>query len=157
MKPITPCLWFDGVAEEAARFYTGIFPDSGIDTVVHYGPEVPDQEGRVLTVGFRLNGQPWTALNGGPVFTLSDAISMEVHCESVEEVDRYWDALVDGGVEQPCGWLKDRYGVSWQVIPPGVREWLTSPDAEARSRVARAVYATHGKLDAVALETAYRG
>ncbi|MCO5556178.1 hypothetical protein L7F22_009722 [Adiantum nelumboides] len=92
-----------------------------------------------------------------PVFTLSEAISMEVHCESVEEVDRYWDALVDGGVEQPCGWLKDRYGVSWQVIPPGVREWLTSPDAEARSRVARAVYATHGKLDAVALEKAYRG
>jgi predicted 3-demethylubiquinone-9 3-methyltransferase (glyoxalase superfamily) len=157
MKPITPCLWFDGVAEEAARFYTGIFPDSGIDTVVHYGPEVPDQEGRVLTVGFRINGQPCTALNGGPAFTLSEAISMEVHCESVEEVDRYWDALVDGGVEQPCGWLKDRYGVSWQVIPPGVREWLTSPDAEARSRVARAVYATHGKLDAVALEKAYRG
>ncbi|MEJ8281556.1 VOC family protein [Pseudonocardia spirodelae] len=157
MKPITPCLWFDGVAEEAARFYTGIFPDSGIDAVLHYGPEVPDQEGQVLTVSFRINGQPCTALNGGPMFTFSEAISMEVHCESVEEVDRYWAALTEGGSEQPCGWLKDRYGLSWQVVPPGLLDWLSSPDTAARSRVASAVFATHGKLDAVALEKAFRG
>ncbi|MFP5068402.1 VOC family protein [Pseudonocardia nantongensis] len=106
MKTITPCLWFDGLAEEAAQHYTSIFPDSGIDDVSHYGPEWPEKQGQILTVSFRINGQPYTALNGGPEFTFSEAVSMEVHCESAEEVDRIYDALVDGGSPQPCGWLK---------------------------------------------------
>lgn len=157
MKPITPCLWFDGVAREAAEHYTAIFPDSGIDAVAHYGPEWPDKEGEVLTVAFRINGQPYTALNGGPEFTFSEAVSLEVHCESAEEVDRMYDALVDGGSPQPCGWLKDRFGVSWQVIPPGLSEMLTSDDAAARGRVATVVFATHGKLDTRALQDAFAG
>ena len=157
MKTITPCLWFDGVAEAAADYYTSVFPDSHIDGTTRYGPEAPEHEGRVLTVAFRINGQPYTALNGGPEFTFSEAISMEVHCESAEEVDRIYDTLVDGGTPQPCGWLKDRFGVSWQVIPPGLPAWLNSSDAQARSRVAEVLFATHGKLDTAALEAAYRG
>lgn len=157
MKTITPCLWFDGRAEEAAQHYTSIFPDSGIDDVSYYGPEWPEKQGQVLTVSFRINGQPWTALEGGPEFTFSEAISMEVHCESAEEVDRIYDALVDGGSPQPCGWLKDRFGVSWQIIPPGLLEWLGSDDAEARQRVAKVLFATHGKLDTAALRAAYEG
>lgn len=157
MKTITPCLWFDGDAEQAAQHYTSIFPDSGIDGVSHYGPEWPEKQGQVLTVSFRINGQPCTALNGGPEFTFSEAVSLEVHCESAEEVDRIYDALVDGGSAQPCGWLKDRYGLSWQIIPPDLLDWLNSPDRDAAARVGKVLFATHGKLDTAALRAAYEG
>lgn len=157
MRTITPCFWFDGVAEEAARYYTSIFPDSGIDATTYYGPEIPDKQGQVLTVSFRINGQTYTALNGGPQFPFTEAISLEVHCESAEEVDRFYDALADGGATQPCGWLTDRYGLSWQIIPPGLPQWLGSDDREAAARVTAVVLATHGKLDTDALRAAYEG
>ena len=158
MSAVTPFLWFDDSAEEAVTFYTALIPDSAVVSIDRYPDEVPGMGGKVMHVHFRLGGRDYYGMDAGPQFPFTEAFSLYVPCRDQAEVDRYWDALTaDGGQEQPCGWLKDRYGVSWQVIPPGVREWLTSPDAEARSRVARAVYATHGKLDAVALEKAYRG
>ncbi|MFP5021378.1 VOC family protein [Pseudonocardia phyllosphaerae] len=156
MRPIRTCFWFDGVAEEAAKHYTSIFPDSSVDGVLHHGPE-SDRSGEVLTVSFTINGQPCTGLNGGPEFTFSEAISLEVPCDTAEEVDRFYDALVEGGSPQPCGWLTDRFGVSWQVIPPRLLEYLGSDDAQARGRVAEVLFATHGKLDTAALDAAWRG
>ncbi|GAA1403150.1 VOC family protein [Pseudonocardia kongjuensis] len=157
MRTITPCLWFDGRAEEAARFYTSVFPDSGIDEITHYGPEIPEREGQVLTVSFRLGGQQYTALDGGPEFTFSEAVSLEVHCDTADEVDHFYDSLVQGGTTQPCGWLKDRFGFSWQIVPPGLLGWLNGPDPDAAGRVAKVLYATHGKLDTAALRAAYEG
>ncbi|MGH3723885.1 MAG: VOC family protein [Mycobacterium sp.] len=118
MPTITPCLWFDARAEEAAKFYVSVFPNSRILEVTHYGPNTPMPEGTVLTVEFELDGQRYTALNAGPQFTFDEAVSFQIDCASQEEVDRYWEALTaDGGQESQCGWLKDKFGLSWQVVP----------------------------------------
>ncbi len=131
---ISPCLWFDNQAEAAAQFYTGIFPDSRITQTTYYrGEQVAEvsgmPEGSVLTVTFELLGVPFTALNGGPLFKFSEAISLQVHCDTQDEIDKYWAALNEGGdpAAQQCGWLKDRYGLSWQIVPAIMSELLTDP------------------------------
>ena len=158
MKPITPCLWFDGQAEQAATFYTGIFPDGRIDSVDRSPAEVPSGEkGSVLTVNFTINGMRFVGLNGGPDFAFNEAVSFMVHCEDQVEVDRYWDALLDGGGEPgPCGWLKDRFGVSWQVIPKQLLETIGGADAAGAERAMQAMLKMQ-KLDVAALEAAYAG
>jgi predicted 3-demethylubiquinone-9 3-methyltransferase (glyoxalase superfamily) len=158
MSKITPCLWFDGQAEEAAAFYTSIFPDSRIGGVHRSPGDTPSgPEGSVLTVDFELAGQPYIALNGGPDFTFNEAISLSIECEDQAEVDRYWEALTaDGGEPSVCGWLKDRFGVSWQVVPKIMPELLNSSD---RAGAARALEAMLGmtKLDVARLREAYEG
>ena len=139
MQKITPCLWFDTQGEEAARFYTSVFPNSRIVEVTRYGSAGPRREGLVMTVTFELDGQTFTALNGGPDFTFDEAISFEVSCESQEEVDSYWSTLSEGGEEGPCGWLKDRFGVSWQIIPTALPRLLADPDQEKAQRVMAAM------------------
>ena len=139
MKPITPCLWFDTEGEEAAEFYTSVFPNSKIGTITRYGTAGPRAEGTVMTVSFELNGQPFIALNGGPDFTFNEAISLEVLCENQEEVDRYWETLSEGGEEGPCGWLKDRFGVSWQITPTRLYELIQDPDREKAQRAMEAM------------------
>jgi len=137
-QKIAPCLWFDGQAEDAAKFYTGIFPNSKIVVVSRYGEagrEIHGQEpGTVLTVAFELDGQPFTALNGGPQFKFSEAISFQIYCKDQREVDSYWQKLTAGGQEQPCGWLRDRFGVSWQVVPTALLDLLQDPDPGRASR-----------------------
>jgi predicted 3-demethylubiquinone-9 3-methyltransferase (glyoxalase superfamily) len=128
MQKLTPCLWFDTGGEEAATFYTSVFPNSKILEVTRYGSAGPRAEGMVMTVSFELDGQTFTALNGGPDFTFSEAISFEVSCDSQEEVDRLWSTLSEGGEEGPCGWLKDKFGVSWQIVPKVLIELLTDAD-----------------------------
>ena len=125
MKHITPCLWFDTEGEEAAEFYTSVFPNSKIVDISHYGSAGPRDEGTVMTVNFELNGQPFITLNGGPDFTFNEAVSLEVICEDQDEVDHYWEALTEGGEEGPCGWLKDRFGLSWQIVPRRLYELLS--------------------------------
>src|SRR5918998_6701822 len=137
MQKITPCLWFDTEGEEAAKFYTSVFPNSRIVHVARYGSAGPRPEGMVMTVSFELEGQPFTALNGGPDFTFDEAISFEVSCETQEEVDAYWSTLSEGGEEGPCGWLKDRFGLSWQVVPNRLSELLSTPDAGVAERTAQ--------------------
>ena len=158
MSKITPCLWFDGQAEEAAAFYTSIFPDSRIVRVNRSPGDTPSgPEGSVLTVDFELAGQPYIALNGGPEFTFNEAISLSIDCGDQAEVDRYWEALTaNGGEPSVCGWLKDRFGVSWQVVPKIMPELLNSPD---RAGAARALEAMLGmtKLDVAQLRDAYEG
>ena len=139
MKDITPCLWFDTEGEEAAKFYTSVFPNSRIVHVSYYGSAGPRAEGTVLTVDFELDGQKFVALNGGPEFTFSEAISFQVGCESQEEVDAYWSKLSEGGEEGPCGWLKDRFGLSWQIVPTRLIELLGDPDREKSQRVMAAM------------------
>jgi len=139
MKRLTPCLWFDTEAEDAARFYTSVFPNSRIVDLSRYGPAAPRPEGMVMTATFELDGQRFVALNGGPNFTFNEAISFQVSCENQGEVDRYWDALSDGGEPGPCGWLKDRFGVSWQVIPTVLSELLGDPDRDRSQRVMQAM------------------
>jgi predicted 3-demethylubiquinone-9 3-methyltransferase (glyoxalase superfamily) len=135
MQTITPCLWFDTEAEDAASFYTSVFPDSRIVEVQRYGPAGPRREGMVMTVEFELDGRRFVALNGGPDFTFNEAVSFMVPCASQAEVDRYWTRLSEGGEEGPCGWLKDRYGVSWQIVPNALMEYLSDPDRERSQRV----------------------
>jgi len=136
IKNITPCLWFDNQAEEAAKFYTSVFENSRIDSIQRYGNEGFDihgqQEGSVMTVSFYLNGQPFTALNGGPIFRFSEAISFQVFCESQEEVDYYWNRLSEDGEEGQCGWLKDKFGLSWQIVPSILPELLKDPHKAGR-------------------------
>jgi predicted 3-demethylubiquinone-9 3-methyltransferase (glyoxalase superfamily) len=142
---ITPCLWFDNQAEEAARYYTGIFKNSKIGKISRYGEAGKEIHGRppgsVMTVEFELEGQKFTALNGGPVFTFNEAISFQIGCETQQEIDYYWDRLTKGGDEraQQCGWLKDKYGVSWQVVPAMLAELFTDPDREKTDRVMEAL------------------
>jgi predicted 3-demethylubiquinone-9 3-methyltransferase (glyoxalase superfamily) len=156
---ITPCLWFDGQAEEAVGLYTSVFPNSGIANVVRYGKEAAQVSGRpegsVLTIAFQLDGQAFTALNGGPLFRFTEAISLAVNCETQQEVDHYWDRLSAGGDEkaQQCGWLKDRYGLSWQVVPALLIELLTHPDPETVRRASQAMM-TMKKIDLAALRRA---
>ncbi len=139
MQKITPCLWFDTEGEEAARFYTSVFPNSRIVDVAHYGEAGPRPAGTVMTVSFELDGQGFVALNGGPEFTFNEAISFQVNCETQEEVDAFWSALSEGGEEGPCGWLKDKYGVSWQIVPTALPRLLADPDREKSQRVMAAM------------------
>jgi predicted 3-demethylubiquinone-9 3-methyltransferase (glyoxalase superfamily) len=140
MPKIIPCLWFDGQAEAAAELYTSIFPDSKILEVTHYGPASPGVEGSVMTVTFSLDGQEYLALNGGPQFSFTEAISLQIHCADQEEADRYWYGLTDGGEEGPCGWLKDRFGVSWQVTPTALLDLLKDPDPGRAQRATQAMF-----------------
>ena len=160
VQKITPCLWFDNQAEEAAKFYVSLFENSAMGGVTRYGKEGFEVHGRpegsVLTVSFRLEGQEFTALNGGPHFKFSEAISFVVRCETQTEVDRYWDKLGDGGDQraQQCGWLKDKYGVSWQIVPAALFEMMSGTDRIKSERVMRAVLQMK-KLDVAALRRAY--
>ena len=153
-----PCLWFNGQAEEAAAFYTGIFPNSRVDKVTRAAADNPSgKKGDVLTVDFTLDGEPFNGLNGGPDFRFNESISFIVDCADQAEVDRYWDALVaDGGEHGPCGWLKDRFGVSWQIVPRRLYELLEGPDAAASERAMQAMLQM-GKLHVETLERAYAG
>ena len=153
MRKITPCLWFDTEGEEAATFYTSVFPDSRIVEIARYGSAGPRPEGMVMTVSFELDGQKFIALNGGPEFTFNESISFEVECDTQEEVDAFWSKLSDGGEEGPCGWLKDRYGVSWQIVPRRLTELLQDPDREKSQRVMRAMLGMK-KIEVEALERA---
>ena len=153
MKGITPCLWFDTEGEEAAKFYTSVFPNSKIVDVAHYGEAGPRPEGMVMVVNFELNGHKFIALNGGPDFTFNEAISLEVNCETQDEVDTYWSKLSEGGEEGPCGWLKDKYGVSWQIVPTRLTELIADPDREKSQRVMRAMLSMK-KIEIDALERA---
>ena len=159
---IQPCFWFDDQGEEAARFYTGIFPNSRILSTTRYSDTGQEVHGRpagsVMTVVFELDGHRFTALNGGPHFTFNEAVSLEVHCANQEEVDYYWERLGEGGDPraQQCGWLKDRFGVSWQIVPRRLYELLEGPDADASARAMTAMLAM-GRLDVAELERAYEG
>ncbi len=157
MPKIVPNLWFDTEAEEAAELYCSIFPNSRIVHVSRYTDVTPDRVGTVLTVDFELDGTRFTGLNGGPQFTFDEAVSFLVECEDQAEVDRYWDALTaDGGEESQCGWLKDRFGLSWQIVPRGFNEMIASDDTAAVDRALRAMF-TMRKLDLAALQAAYDG
>ena len=153
MPKITPCLWFDTQGEEAARFYTSIFPNSRIVDVAHYGEAGPREAGTVMVVRFELDGQELVALNGGPEFTFDEAISFQIDCADQEEVDRYSEALTDGGEQGPCGWVKDRFGLSWQVVPARLIELLGDPD-EAKAQRAMAAMLEMRKIDIAAVEAA---
>lgn len=156
MTQITPMLWFDTQAEDAARFYVSLFPNSEVTHISHYTDAGPRERGMVLTVEFTLDGQRFTALNGGPEFTFSEAISFVISCKDQEEVDSYWSKLTDGGEEGPCGWLKDRFGLSWQVVPAGFEELMTDPDEGRRDRAMRAMLSMK-KLDLAAIKAAADG
>ena len=139
MQKITPCLWFDTQGEEAAKLYTSVFPNSRIVEIARYGEAGPRPEGTVMTVSFELDGRSFVALNGGPEFTFSEAISFQVSCKDQEEVDAYWSKLSEGGEEGPCGWLKDKFGLSWQIVPTRLIELLRDPDQEKAQRVMEAM------------------
>ena len=156
MTTIQTCLWYDTQAEEAARFYVSLLPDSRIRDVTYYGAGAPMPEGTVLTITFDLAGRPFMALNGGSYVTFNEAHSMLIECETQDEIDRLWDALLDGGSAQQCGWLKDRYGLSWQIVPASLQSMLTGGDKAASDRVMAAMMGMV-KLDSAVLEKAYRG
>lgn len=158
MQKITPFLWFDDKAEEAAEFYTSIFTDSKIENITRYdeaGAKVSGrEEGSVMTVEFQLQGQSFTALNGGPIFKFSEAISFVINCDTQEEVDHLWEKLSEGGSKSQCGWLKDKYGVSWQVVPVILGELMSGPDP-IRTKKVMAAMLKMNKLDIAALKQAY--
>lgn len=160
MQKISPCLWFDDKGEEAAKFYTSVFKDSKIGDVTRYGKEGYEihgkEEGTVMTVEFEIEGQKFLGLNGGPIFKFNEAISFQVYCETQEEVDYYWEKLSEGGDEkaQICGWLKDKYGVSWQIVPIILIKMLKDKDSEKSQRVMKAMLQMH-KLDISTLKKAY--
>ena len=139
MQKLTPCLWFDTEGEDAAKFYTSIFPSSRIVKTSYYGSAGPRLEGSVMTVEFELDGRRFVALNGGPQYTFSEAISFQIACETQEEVDEYWAKLSEGGEEGPCGWLKDKFGLSWQIVPSALPRLLGDPDREKAQRVMTAM------------------
>ena len=156
MPRITPNLWFDTQGKEAAEFYCSVFPNSKINDITHYGEAGPREAGMVLTVEFELDGQPFTALNGGPEFTFDEAISFLINCKDQDEVDYYWAKLSQGGEEGPCGWLKDKFGGSWQVVPEGMVEALNDPDQERAQRAMRAMLGMK-KIDVAAIRAAADG
>jgi predicted 3-demethylubiquinone-9 3-methyltransferase (glyoxalase superfamily) len=156
MPRIVPNLWFDTQALDAAEFYCATFPSSKVTNVTHYGEAGPGEPGTVLTVDFELDGQPFTAINGGPQFPFTEAVSLLVECADQAEVDRFWAALTAGGEEVQCGWLKDRYGLSWQVVPVGFNEVMADPDPERVRRATEAMF-TMKKLDLAALQAAADG
>ncbi|HWC01640.1 MAG TPA: VOC family protein [Methylomirabilota bacterium] len=154
MQKITPCLWFDDQADKAARFYASVFRNSRIGKVSHYGEAGPRPKGTVLTVEFQLDGQDFLALNGGPEFKFTEAVSFIVSCETQEEVDRLWDKLSEGGEKVQCGWLKDKFGLSWQIVPTVLGKMLSDPDPVRADRVMQAMLGMK-KLDIRGLEEAY--
>lgn len=162
LQRITPCLWFAEEAEDAARFYTGIFPNSRITTISRFSDAGTEIHGRppgsVMVVAFELDGHTFTALNGGPVFTFNEAISLQVNCKSQEEIDHYWERLSEGGDSkaQQCGWLKDRYGLAWQVIPDSMDEMFADANSDGARRAMTAMLAMK-KLDIAELRRAYAG
>lgn len=162
MQKITPCLWFDGQAENAARFYVSLFPNSRINRVLRYSDAGREQHGQppgtVMTVAFELDGRTFTALNGGPMFKFTEAVSFIVDCATQDEVDYYWNKLGEGGepAAQQCGWLKDRYGLSWQIVPRRLLELLSDPDPETAGRVMQAMMSMK-KIDIAALERTAAG
>jgi predicted 3-demethylubiquinone-9 3-methyltransferase (glyoxalase superfamily) len=155
-QKVTPCLWFDGKAEEAANFYVAIFKNSRIVSTMHYGETGPGPQRSVLSVTFRLDGQSFMALNGGPHYSFTPAISMFVRCETQDEVDELWEKLTAGGEPVRCGWLKDKYGVSWQIVPTALGEMLQDKDAAKSKRVMEAMLKMV-KLDIPTLRQAYQG
>jgi predicted 3-demethylubiquinone-9 3-methyltransferase (glyoxalase superfamily) len=155
-QKITPFLWFDNQAEDAANFYTSIFKNSKILTVTRYGEAGPRPKGSVMTAAFELEGQKFTALNGGPEFKFTEAISFVVNCDTQEEVDYFWKRLTDGGQEVQCGWLKDKYGLSWQIVPTALFKLLQDPDPAKSQRVVKALFQMK-KLDVGELQRAYDG
>jgi predicted 3-demethylubiquinone-9 3-methyltransferase (glyoxalase superfamily) len=156
MQKITPFLWFDKEAEEAANFYVSVFKNSKIVNVSRYGAAGPGQQGSVMSVTFELEGQPFYALNGGPLYTFTPAISLFVNCETQEEVDALWEKLCDAGRPNRCGWLTDKYGLSWQIIPSVLGKLLQSGDRERSNRAMKAMLAMN-KLDIAALQAAFDG
>jgi predicted 3-demethylubiquinone-9 3-methyltransferase (glyoxalase superfamily) len=153
LTKITPCLWFDTEGEEAATFYTSIFENSRVMKVTRYGSAGPRPEGTVMTVSFELQGQEFVALNGGPEFTFNEAISFRVNCESQREVDRLWTKLGDGGKDGPCGWLKDKFGVSWQIVPTLLEQLINDPDPGKVQRVMTAMFGM-SRIDTAELQRA---
>jgi 2-polyprenyl-6-hydroxyphenyl methylase/3-demethylubiquinone-9 3-methyltransferase len=158
MSKITPCLWYDGNAEEAATFYASVFPDSSVDAVNRAPADYPNgKAGDALTVEFTVLGMKFVGLNGGPAFKFDEAVSFMVHTKDQEETDRYWNAIVDnGGAESACGWCNDRFGLRWQITPQVLLDYMTSSDAAASKRAMEAMM-TMRKLDIATLEAAYRG
>ena len=153
---IVPNLWFDGQAEEAAEYYCSIFPDSRVVTTARYTDAGPGPAGSVMTVEWELNGQRFVGINGGPQFPFSEAVSCQITCDSQEELDSYWERLSAGGEEGPCGWLKDRYGLSWQIVPTGMEELFADPDPTRAQRGMQAMLGMK-KLDIAALRAAADG
>lgn len=157
MSAITPCLWFDTQGEEAARYWVSLFPNSSITSVQLWGDENPERKGTPLLVEFVLDGSPFTALNGGPEFTFSEAFSLQIDCADQAEVDHYWDAFVgDGGEESDCGWCKDKYGFSWQVVPRILTELLAGPDPDRAGRAMQEML-TMKRLDVATFERVAAG
>lgn len=153
-QKIVPNLWFDTEAEEAAEFYVSVFDDGRVVNVTHYTDAGPREAGTVMTVEFELEGQRFVAINGGPEFKFDEAVSFAIECETQEEIDRYWDELREGGGEEgPCGWLRDRFGLSWQVVPAGMEELLADPDRGRAERAMRAMLSMR-KIDVAALRDA---
>lgn len=155
MQKITPFLWFDDRAEEAVRFYTSIFKNSKVGGMTRYGDAGPRPKGTVMTVSFQLDGQEFVALNGGPHFTFTEAISFVVNCETQDEIDEFWEKLSDGGQTIQCGWLKDKFGVSWQIVPTALATMLQDRDPDKTNRVMTAILQMD-KIDLARLEHAYR-
>jgi predicted 3-demethylubiquinone-9 3-methyltransferase (glyoxalase superfamily) len=153
MPRITPFLWYDTQAEEAARFYTAIFPNSSLNTITRYGDSGPGPKGSVMTAVFKLDGQDFIALNGGPHFTFTPATSFVVHCQTQAEIDDYWDKLSAGGRTDRCGWLTDKFGLSWQIVPAGLNKLLAENGPAGSERIMAALMQM-GKLDIAALEAA---
>jgi len=154
-RGFTTCLWFDGQAEEAAHYYTSVFKDGRIGRIARHTEAGPGPAGTVLTIDFEINGQQFTGVNGGPQFTFDPAVSFQIHCADQDEVDHYWSALTEGGGEEGhCGWLKDKYGLSWQVIPDGLVELITDPDPDKARRASEAVFSMM-KLDVEAVRKAH--
>jgi len=156
MQKISPFLWFDTQAEEAAKFYVSIFKNSKVRNITRYGEAGPGPEGGVMVVGFELNGQEFIALNGGPQFRFTEAVSFVVNCETQDEVDYYWESLSEGGQKVQCGWLKDRFGLSWQVVPTALGKLMSDPDPEKAGKVMRAMLQMT-KIEIEALERAHSG
>lgn len=156
MKRITPCLWFDDQAEQAAEFYCSIFSDSRIIEITRYTSAGPGPEGSVLTVHFELDGSEFIALNGGPLFPFTEAVSFSIDCADQAEIDYYWERLLEGGEPVQCGWLKDRYGLSWQVSPTELNAWVADPDPVKAARVTEVMLGMV-KLDLEQLRAAYEG
>ena len=156
MQRITPCLWFDTQAEEAVQFYTSTIPNSSVGKVACYGEGAPLPAGTVLTIAFTLDGQDFLALNGGPHFQFTPAISLVVNCESQTEVDRYWEKMSEGGRQDQCGWLTDKFGMSWQIVPTVISEMMTCGDAARTGRVMASIM-TMKKLDIEMLQEAFEG
>ena len=155
-QKITPCLWFDNNGEEAVKFYTSIFKKSKIMITTRYGDKAPMPKGTVMTITFKLDGQEFMALNGGPVFKFNEAISLIVNCDTQKEIDYFWEKLSEGGKEVECGWLKDKYGLAWQIVPSILNKWFKHPNNEKKQKMLQALWQMK-KLDIAQLKKAFDG